>query len=489
MDEPSRDVVILGAGFSKAVHDAFPLLSELGARVLPCLENDAAPSTQAMIEELRRGVELTASTSADDGRTRTFDFEAWLSRLAVDQPYLSHAENDERRALFARAEEAIRNVLLEATKVALDGDPPSATWLYQLLRVLEVRGATIITMNYDTIIERLEPRVLWPWGSAPARPGDAGTITLTATRLFGNLPPTLTLCPEDSMAFPSYSSIPYPRPTQPLRLIKLHGSIDWFAARRDTTGEPLIRWAPTDEAGASDHPPGREPFLVPPDANKSHYYDNPILRELWAQARSALKEATRVILIGYSLPATDTTFAGLLADAISAPKASVKVVDRDPSPVIDRLRSHGIEATPVEGGADAVVRWTEEVVRCQSRLTAQALRSLATHLRAYESMWHVQVVTGSSDPQKPGHLPQRLVATGEQLGKTFVLNLCRPGEGKCGVPQQLTAFLPRDNVDQVVVKSGSLERPVIAYDAHEPQEGYLGNLVMLPLLLPGDHFI
>lgn len=46
-----HEVVILGAGFSKAVDEAFPTMTQLAARILPHLE--PAPSTAALLEDLR----------------------------------------------------------------------------------------------------------------------------------------------------------------------------------------------------------------------------------------------------------------------------------------------------------------------------------------------------------------------------------------------------------------------------------------------------
>ena len=112
-DPWQHEVVILGAGFSKAVHEAFPTMAQLAARILPYLE--AAPSTAALLAELReRTVSGTSSTGTADGDTPGFDFEAWLSRIAEAQPYLQQWENLERQALFVRASSAIREVLVEA---------------------------------------------------------------------------------------------------------------------------------------------------------------------------------------------------------------------------------------------------------------------------------------------------------------------------------------------------------------------------------------
>jgi hypothetical protein len=62
--------------------------------------------------------------------------------------------------------------------------------------------------------------------------------------------------------------------------------------------------------------PGRVPFVVPPSAVKSPYYRNPITREIWLQAAESLRQADRVFVVGYSLPPTDLTFAGMLTDAL-----------------------------------------------------------------------------------------------------------------------------------------------------------------------------
>jgi len=86
------------------------------------------------------------------------------------------------------------------------------------------------------------------------------------------------------------------RPLTRFRLLKLHGSLNWY-------------WNPGDESGASvarrDLPgvygtplhytdddrrrqlPGRGPLIVPPSATKSLYYRNPITREMWQQAALA----------------------------------------------------------------------------------------------------------------------------------------------------------------------------------------------------------
>ena len=73
------------------------------------------------------------------------------------------------------------------------------------------------------------------------------------------------------------------------KLIKLHGSINWKTTQQERT------------------------FIVPPTWNKS---DDEI-RSLWEQAYNELKEAKRIIVIGYSFPETDVYVKSLLALAVN----------------------------------------------------------------------------------------------------------------------------------------------------------------------------
>jgi len=485
VDQPSGDVIILGAGFSKAVHKAFPVLSELAERVLPLLEGRAAPSTQALVNELRRAIDPAAATpeavlpECGDPRP-TVDFEAWLSRIAVDQPHLTLAENYERRALFAQAATAIRRVLLDATATAFSEEPPSSTWPYELLRLLDVRRATVITMNYDTIIETLAPHALWPWLSTPSPflSGDANH--LVAADLFGDLPPTIPPPTNTIQVTAPGPHVEVPRlPPETLRLIKLHGSLDWFAARGDPSGATLIRWESGEGSDADEHPPGREPFLVPPDANKSSYFDNPLIRELWAQARTALERATRVTLVGYSLPATDTTFGGLLADTIGARDIPVTVVDPYPEPVTDRLHMFGVSPTGEPDGDGTVEAWTVGLVDQQARLTTDRLRELAALPRADEPIWQATVNVG------PLYRLGLYVTSGKLDDGAFVLDLLPSTETTVPKPRPLADFLPPAGAATVVVDVDGTRRAVIAHDLTEPRnDRYTGQLVLLPAIAP-----
>jgi hypothetical protein len=97
------------------------------------------------------------------GGFRGGSFETWLSRLADELPYLSVQENLENQALFEQFGAAIASVLGEGVQEALAGGCP--VWLTEFVRVAHKRRATLITFNYDPLIEcEVGTGLLYDWG-------------------------------------------------------------------------------------------------------------------------------------------------------------------------------------------------------------------------------------------------------------------------------------------------------------------------------------
>jgi hypothetical protein len=239
-------------------------------------------------------------------------------------------ENLENQALFERFAAAIALVLGDSVDAALASGCPA--WLNDFTRVAHQRRATLITFNYDPLIEcaaktglrcewdRTQQQIPWP-------------------ELTGNVPGW----PPGDTHYASHSA-------DTLRLLKLHGSMNWYWAPRDASGASVAR---RDLPGTFGAPslyteedrrrtlPGRVPFVVPPSAVKSPYYRDPVIREIWQQAAERLADAGRVFILGYSLPPADLTFAGMLSHALRASSAHLTVIDLNAQAVRARLTSLG----------------------------------------------------------------------------------------------------------------------------------------------------
>jgi SIR2-like domain len=98
-----------------------------------------------------------------------------------------------------------------------------------------------------------------------------------------------------------------------LLLLKLHGSINWSICNdRVVNGQTVIDFDKVDlyrDFGALCQ--GRlEPLLIPPTWRKVAFG---ALSEVWGKAVEALATATRIVIVGYSMPVIDQHFKYLLA--------------------------------------------------------------------------------------------------------------------------------------------------------------------------------
>ena len=99
-------------------------------------------------------------------------------------------------------------------------------------------------------------------------------------------------------------------------LLKLHGSTNWGICKgcKDIlTIPPQLDTSPSNFLNlecpnCKSH--SYQPMLVPPSWDKSEYRD--VMRPIWQEAVEALKSASRICVIGYSMPEADSFFKFLL---------------------------------------------------------------------------------------------------------------------------------------------------------------------------------
>lgn len=88
-----------------------------------------------------------------------------------------------------------------------------------------------------------------------------------------------------------------------LKVLKIHGSVNWF--KKETDPETLCIYREYKDG----HNDGQV-FLIPPTWRKD--FSGP-LGDVWAQALLALRNATRIIFLGFSFPDTDAHIKYLMA--------------------------------------------------------------------------------------------------------------------------------------------------------------------------------
>lgn len=174
---------------------------------------------------------------------------------------------------------------------------------------------SVISLNWDTLLEDAFTNVLKQVGGTGK--ADIDYCVYTASL-------------DDSPHIPS--------PKQKaaglfnVKVLKMHGSINWLRCPNSNhlytalgssknaydlylhpRESPFISEQYPDESG-SDSPPHLEPYIITPTYAK--VFDQPHIQTTWHNAYVELREATRVVFIGYSLPEADYHFRTLLRRAI-----------------------------------------------------------------------------------------------------------------------------------------------------------------------------
>lgn len=343
------DCFLLGAGFSRAIGGReMPLMSDLTDVIVPDFVQGLTGYDHHLV----------------DGKLPIPDVEAWLSSLAEPQPYRDRADNLQAQALFFEIVRCLAfDLRLRTNNVLAVADSPP-DWLAAFLRSWHERQVTVITFNYDTLIESTLPALEIPVEEAQGE-------TMTCKRLAPGLVQFWAVM-YDGLRL---------RPTKTFRLLKLHGSLNWYW---DPDGNQVPidvgvyeRWGQDhlpDESELRYRAPGLEPFLVPPTTSKSIYLGQGILRETWRQAREALDQATNIYALGYSFPLADLALRAMLAGTLR--KKTVVVVDRS-GEAADSLRKLvpdvTVDASPC-GGDNPIERfattYASSAKRSQSSLSA-----------------------------------------------------------------------------------------------------------------------
>jgi hypothetical protein len=261
--------------------------------------------------------------------------EAWLSSLATPSPFLDAAERLHNSAI---AQELVKQIVSEIagseTDTLLKTMPP---WLGRLVTLWDRLAPTVITFNYDTLVEQSVNAAQIPWILWPAEEGATEGITVP--------------------------------------LLKMHGSTNWWWIPSDRVGTSVQRAPLAGQWGKpklSTRLRGMEPFVVPPTATKSDYYDLNITRDTWTSARDALQSARRLVLMGYSAPVNDLTVAALLSNYAN-PDLPCLVVDTSPDDVVRRLHDLGLHNAAPFHHADPIPGFTEDY---EHRISATVAKSL-----------------------------------------------------------------------------------------------------------------
>jgi len=131
---------------------------------------------------------------------------------------------------------------------------------------------------------------------------------------------------KDSVEYDNSSTCAQGSTDQTLPILKLHGSVNW-AETEKRDGKVKIFGSYADVLASESRP-----ALIPPTWRKSF---TGALSQVWDTAVSALSEATRVIIIGFSMPPTDMHIKFLLAAGLQENISLRKIYCFDPNTSVE----------------------------------------------------------------------------------------------------------------------------------------------------------
>jgi hypothetical protein len=299
-----HNVYILGAGFSYAAAGIPPVDGFMRAMTEAPEWLATQFDREAEIDAIRTVLDFRRKAASAGYRVnlRLEDVEELFSLASVTEG--GALADDVIRAISATIDYAQNEAIPSGFQVWCGGGPwtPPSAWkqvpgvtprAYQcsggdFYVALMVGGAglnqrtperrdTVITFNYDLTIEHaLE------------------ALGLCCTYGFGG----------EEADFDAGVCRPEPDPNAALRILKLHGSVNW-ARPEEPHGKLAIRRSYDDVRRLKT-----VPALVPPTWQKSF---GDVLLPAWNAAIKELSTTTRVIIAGYSVPETDLHFKYLLA--------------------------------------------------------------------------------------------------------------------------------------------------------------------------------
>ena len=285
----------LGAGFSMALADSciqnrikYPSLKDLTHKVI---ERFSKTSLETHLDEISPKYKE--------------DIEQLLSYLYADLPWQNAQMRYLDKALYFELVSKIGEYFCKLDKESeynFSRYKPFADYIIK-------NEISIITLNYDILLEKLLFETMSEryrsWNSYKGFYKQALTDLHSRGKSSGGLNSNADDKHGDKLP----------------AIYKLHGSINWLWSATSPS-EPIYF------ASGNEHKNLRKDlseYIVPPVLDKTQFYNNNILKSIWSDAYSVLREADELYIVGFSFPVTDLSIRFLFNSALNDRKNCPKV--------------------------------------------------------------------------------------------------------------------------------------------------------------------
>jgi SIR2-like domain len=336
----NHNVYILGAGFSR--RRGLPLIYDFMVVMRDALQYHASKNHKRQCKAIEQVLQFRLKASAAAYRVQ-IDLENIEELFSLASASKGHMEESIKLAIAATLEYSMKNLTPPNAKFTAHPNPftiPNDNWKLDsshltappwhsvpgyefILRALlgnwgSDRNSlenTFITFNYDTLVEE--------------------AITHLGLKFSLGLNPTT----DDHH--------------QHTKILKLHGSVNWTIPKGSRSNiEVMQDYQSVVNAGLT-------PQIIPPTWKKD---SRGKFDEIWSQSLDALMTATRVVVIGFSIPPTDLHFKYLLAAGLRENYSLREIVFINPSPGIEIVKKRCDEFFANQSHNAAKVRFVSQTI-------------------------------------------------------------------------------------------------------------------------------
>jgi hypothetical protein len=181
----------------------------------------------------------------------------------------------------------------------------SSDLMLSFSKLIYSREANVITLNYDCNLEN----------AIKTSSNNCFDLSLCYGSNFDNFP---------NMALYKWN------------ILKLHGSLNWFKYVYDNNKTKIVLHS---DENVEDYKRGTilfEPLIIPPVLYKD--YSQEFISNLWKKAKTILSCCKTLIVIGYSLPATDFGIKKLLLESFTVNKLEKLIIVNPNTTVINTIK-------------------------------------------------------------------------------------------------------------------------------------------------------
>jgi len=369
-----KEVFILGSGFSRAIHKDMPLLNNLTELVAKKIEEEDS-IFKNIYEEYVKNRSIG-------------NFEEILTYIYQDFPWKSEEERHLLYSLYIRLAEIAVDVIKERQETSGKEELFAQKHVKKFLNYLHITKANVISLNYDTLLEELSMKLEpLRYDMEFTKKGGKNLKLKYFKDIYGKYTSkedkirikydkerhfTIYLYDYniERQAFErtinSFTNYQYKEDSDQLysafernikgkhinylnlyqmpiaylnnriagvfagedyetyKLLKLHGSINWYYSAATTEQIYLFSGSKKEEKNLKD----LVPVIIPPVLDKTGFFEHSTIKSMWSEGKNLLKEAKKVYIIGYSIPQTDLTVKFMLQSYI--PKdCEVTIINKD----------------------------------------------------------------------------------------------------------------------------------------------------------------